>query len=145
MTPDTKQVVELAKMGLSAVEIAESLGYEVSIVEALIAANTEVRRELQIVEARKSISEIEETELSFKDLEPLATAVLRDILSDTSVKDSVRADIAKYVKDQRLGLKKPKQLVINLNAGDFNERMRIARARKEELAKTIEVVTEVAA
>jgi len=122
------QILELAKKGLSAAEIAEALGYEVEAVEFVLQHDAEIARELEKVGYNK-------VEAEFATLEDIAIRTLKELLLNGE-NDGVRMKATAYVMDQRLGLKKPKQEINVFNVCDFNDRLKAVRERRQQLEQS---------
>lgn len=133
MSPDNKQILQLAKANLSADEIAQALNLNVAAVEAVLSQDTEMRREV------KKLGDVAVANISTKigDLQELALATFKDLLQNSDV-DSVKLKAAAYIIDERLGLKKPKESTeIKITVVDFNARMEQVKARREALAQKV--------
>lgn len=125
MSGSNRQILELFKAGLTAPEIAQSLGYEVEAVEFVLKNDSEIQTEIEKAEINKLESE-------FEQLEKLAFTTVKSILQSGD-KDSARLAAAAYVLDQRLGLKKPKSLEVTFKISDFNDRLKLVKQRREQL------------
>lgn len=132
MSGSNRQILELAKQGLTAPEIASSLGYDVEAVEFVLTNDAQVANELE----RCVVSKLEN---SFAQLEDMAVKTVKEIMQFGD-KDSTRLSAATLVIDQRLGLKKPKQSVVVFNIGSINETIRQVKERRRQLEQgSIEV------
>jgi hypothetical protein len=133
MSGSNRQILELAKQGLNAAEIAEALGYEVEAVAFVLMHDAEIQEALAKVEVNKLDKE-------FELLEDLAIRTLKSIM-ENGERDRDRKGAACYVLDQRLGLKQPKQPInVTLNIPDINGKLQQIRDRKRELdARCVEV------
>jgi len=132
MTAANIQILELAKQGLNAAEIAEALGYDVDTVGFVLSNDTEVSKALE-----KHGLEVEEDRLlraakAFDALEDTAFRVMKGLLTNAE-KETVQADMAKYIIDHQLGLKKPTNVRISVSVNTFNDRLLEARKRQKEL------------
>jgi hypothetical protein len=130
MTAANLQITQLAKQGLTAAEIAEALGYDVETVGFVLTADSEVVKELE--NARVEKAEDNRLGKAFNALEETAFKVMKALLTNAE-KETVQADMAKYVIDHQLGLKRPPQLRISVDVSTFNERLLLAKKRKQEL------------
>ncbi len=132
MSLDNRQILELARQGLSAQEIADALGYDVEAVSFVLVNDREVASKIERADTNK-------LEAEFQSLEDLAIGAIREVLTDSDVKASTKMNAAAYVLDQRLGLKAPKTLNMTFNIVEFNDRLREVKRRKAELeAVTVE-------
>ncbi len=132
MSLDNRQILELARQGLSAQEIADALGYDVEAVSFVLVNDREVSSKIEKADTNK-------LEAEFQSLEELALATLKSVMVDDEAKASTRLNAATYVIDQRLGLKAPKTLNMTFNIVEFNDRLREVKRRKAELeAVTVE-------
>ena len=141
MSPDNIQIVQLAKRGLSADEIAQALGYAVESVVFVLANNPDVNKEVPTEVAKGGFDGVSQTALNgIAALEADALAALADIVKHAE-KESVRGDIAKFIVSQRLGLLKPKvEGGTTINVFDFNDRMEKVRQRRQQIeAKIVDV------
>lgn len=136
MSSDNKQILELAKQGLTAAEIAISLNYDVEAVELVLSSDKEVAKELE----KFNVDRVQAMDSSLDKLRDKSVTVLEEIMTDPYEKGSVRATIAIFVAEHQLGLKKPRLTVNNLTIFDINERMLAVKQRKAILdQKVIEV------
>lgn len=139
MSNQNIQILELAKQGLTAVEIAEALGYAVEDVEYVLKFDPEMVKALdkaQVVgENRKVAADIELDALA-----PLAFRVMKELIIGAE-KDSVRADMVKFVVEHQLQLKEPKQDIVVNNIAIFNDRLIKSRERRKQIeeANTVNV------
>jgi len=139
MTTANIQILELAKQGLTAAEIAEALNYDVDTVGFVLANDTEVSKALE-----KHGIEVEQDRnnrlgKAFDALEDTAFKVMKGLLTNAE-KETVQADMAKYILDHQLGLKKPTNVRISVSVDTFNERLLESRKRQKELeARTMDI------
>ena len=101
MTTANIQILELAKQGLTAAEIAEALNYDVDTVGFVLANDTEVSKALE-----KHGIEVEQDRnnrlgKAFDALEDTAFKVMKGLLTNAE-KETVQADMAKYILDHNL-------------------------------------------
>lgn len=125
MSGDNRQICELAKRGLTADEIAASLGYDVEAVEFVLKNDPSVARELEVANDKSLVAGGVEAKIDkdFNRILPRAQAVIEDLL-DNAENESVKANLAKFIVSQQLGLMKPKVSVNVFNIGDFNARLK---------------------
>lgn len=126
MSLDNVQILKLAQQGLSAAEIAESLTLDVEAVAFVLRADGEIARKIDKAAVNK-------LEAEFMAMEDLVLNTMKEIIIDPEVKASTRADLCKYVVDQRLGLKTPKTTVNVFNINDFNDKIKAIKERRAEI------------
>lgn len=131
MSNQNIQILELAKQGLTAVEIAEALGYSVEDVEYVLKFDQEMVKALEKHETKIDNAR-EAADLELGKLAPLAYKVMKELIIGAE-KDSVRADLCKFVTEHQLGLKQPKQEQTINNMVIFNQRLEQARERRRAL------------
>ena len=118
-----RQILELAKAGLCAEEIAQALGHEVGAVELVLSADLEVSRELDM-------------DGEFSNLTKAAFQTLQQVMLGGE-NESARVKAASYVLDYKCGLKKPAKNV-TFNIAELNLKLREARSALQ--APTVDAV-----
>lgn len=138
MSPENSQIVQLAKAGLTAEEIAQSLGYNVDAVAYVLANDPGVNKAISRTPAAKNIGD------QISEMREDALATLREVMTSQEEKGSVRAEAAKYVLDHELGLKKPKaEGNTTINVFDFNSALARVRERRQQIEDRLASVVEV--
>lgn len=141
MSNQNIQILELAKQGLTAAEIAEALGYSIEDVEYVLKFDPEMTKALEkanvVAENRKVVADIELDKLA-----PLAYKVMKELIIGAE-KDNVRADLVKFVVEHQLSLKEPKKEQTTNTVIVFNERLIAARERRTQLEQknTIDIMS----
>lgn len=127
MTADNRQIIQLAKQGMTADEIAMSLGYTVETVNIVLLQDNKLSAKVDAAAKNK-------LEEEFKGMEEMAVQGFKLALMGAEMPTSQIAAI-KYVLDQRFGLKQPKvNNVLNvISADSFNAMILQARERKKAL------------
>lgn len=139
MTASNAQILALAQQGLSAVEIAESLGYQTQVVELVLTGDSEVKRELEKSQARVEANTISD---GLKRLETLSLKTAEEIIK-YSDNDSVRAQMVRYVFDAALGLKKAPEIKNTINITELNIRLEKMRDRLQKINEIVPIEAEV--
>lgn len=130
MTDANRQILNLAKEGLSASEIASALGYEEESVAIVLMQSPLKVNELTLEAGEGSM---EDLEVRFARMQVNAMKTI-EVLMMQSEDESIRAKLAMYVADQRLGLKKPVKAGNVINIVNIENSLRKA---KEIAARTL--------
>lgn len=144
MSNQNIQILELWKQGLTAAEIAEALGYPVEDVEYVLKFDPEMAKAVEKVSKQDENRRVA-ADIAMDQLAPLAFKVMKELIIGAE-KDSVRADLTKFVVEHQLGLKEPKSQVVVNNIAVFNDRLVQARERRKQIEERGAIdVTEVKA
>lgn len=132
LSNETTQILKALKDGLTPAEVAVSLGHDIETVEFVAKNNVDVVVGL----ARHNLDKATRVEDKVEALEDLAMATLKEILV-AGDKDSVRLAASIEVLDTIRGLKKPKNVTVNFNNFDFNDRLHKMKERREKMLSDI--------
>lgn len=138
MSCDNRQIVELFKQGMTAAEIALSLGYDVAAVEYVLTHDAEAIAELKKVALQvKPTFSLDE---AYQAAQEVAFNKMRELMVSAE-SDKAQLQAAAYILDGAQGLKKPKVVqntVVQIN--NFNEILAEVKRRKKEMDdKLIEI------
>ena len=125
MTASATQVVELAKQGFSSEQIADALSLPMDAVDSIVLKDTQAVKELDKCGALEG---------KFENLEDLAMTTLEHMIKFCET-DSERGKLIRYILDQRLGLKKPKERNTIIN--NYHFLVEKARKAKEKAASVV--------